>query len=192
MVRNLSAPDRRKEKFSPHLARGADMFNSNLSFGKSANTSGDRLQPCKQMEEDPGDSSGLILAGFRLLQDSGHTESCTFAQYISHRLASFVLEPECCCISSGSSAMMGILTLPYKGLDASSDGYDDDNSLGSWFRPVHWVALSGCRDDNHGPGVVTKMTTMHFFARWCDQWDGTQKNRMRRSQLCAEAQSWYV
>lgn len=27
-----------------------------------------------------------------------------------------------------------MLTLPYKGLDASSDGYDDDNSLGSWFR----------------------------------------------------------
>ena len=37
------------------------MFNSGSSFGKSANSSGDRLQPCKQMDEDPGDSCGLIL-----------------------------------------------------------------------------------------------------------------------------------
>ena len=37
------------------------MFNSGSSFGKSANSSGDRLQPCKQMDEDPGDSYGLIL-----------------------------------------------------------------------------------------------------------------------------------
>ena len=37
------------------------MFNSGSSFGKSANSSGDRLQPCKQMDEDLGDSCGLIL-----------------------------------------------------------------------------------------------------------------------------------
>ena len=58
------------------------------------------------MDEDLGDSCGLIL---RLL-----------AQVLLYfnRL-----------IDGGK-----MLTLPYKGLDASSDGYDDDNSLGSWFR----------------------------------------------------------
>ena len=76
----------------------------------------------------------------------------------------------------------------HKGLDASSDGYDDDNSLGSWFRAVQlgapeihretvtWLAWPRCRDEDDYYAFLREMVR---------HWDGS-------SRLCAEAHTWYV
>lgn len=99
----------------------------------------DRLQPCKQIDESPGDSSEL--------SQSLHKSAGSPQKHFQIR------------------------TSGLQGLDDSSDGYDDDNSPGSQYckeqHPSHTSKLF-CFPDcmKLNSGVVTKMTTMHFSARW--------------------------